>query len=311
MGLTRIEGGVFNGCTSLTEIAIPPRVTSIGGGARRNEGSWGGVGAFNDCTSLETIIFMSARPPVSHTSGVGHSCGDRLSFTVPAACRQGSCNCALRNSFNNAPIKTVYVPIGSFTAYGTTNVIGGNATYEIIEKEMKTGHNITVDGGGGSGTHFPGEVIQLTATPGPGQIFTGWFEGDNRISVEIEHTFVVPDRNVTLEARYTVARYTFDVTAGTGGTVSGGGGTFNHGETVTLRATPSTGYTFAGWFAENGTSVLSFEAVHTVTATSNRILEARFTPIRYEFSITRTNGGRASGGVVKFLAKLPSVFDPR
>ena len=36
------------------------------------------------------------------------------------------------------------------------------------------------------------------------------------------------------------------VTAGTGGTVSGGG-TYNYGATATLKATPSAGYHFVKW----------------------------------------------------------------
>lgn len=59
------------------------------------------------------------------------------------------------------------------------------------------------------------------------------------------------------------------VTAGTGGTASGGG-TYNYGETATLKATPSAGYYFVKWSDGNT------NASRTVTVTGNATYTATF-----------------------------------
>ena len=68
--------------------------------------------------------------------------------------------------------------------------------------------------------------------------------------------------------------HTITATAGTGGTVSGGG-TYNSNETVTLTAKPNTNYTFDGWY-ENGKKISNARATYTFKVTENRTLEARF-----------------------------------
>jgi len=92
-------------------------------------------------------------------------------------------------------------------------------------------------------------------------------------------------------------QHTVTVTAGHGGTASGGG-SFQSGQAVTVTATPNQGWTFDGWF-ENGARV-GTERVFSFNAASNRNLEARFfeTPVTQIFIITVTSGqgGTASGG---------------
>ncbi|MCL2679847.1 MAG: hypothetical protein FWF18_06205, partial [Dehalococcoidia bacterium] len=67
--------------------------------------------------------------------------------------------------------------------------------------------------------------------------------------------------------------YTIVATAGAGGTVTGSG-TFNQGATVTLQATPNTGFKFDGWY--QGNTSVSTNATLTFNATADRTLEARF-----------------------------------
>ena len=63
-------------------------------------------------------------------------------------------------------------------------------------------------------------------------------------------------------------------TSATAGSVSGGG-TFNSGVSVSVKATANAGYAFSKW-TENGAEV-STEATYTFPATSNRALSATFT----------------------------------
>ena len=67
--------------------------------------------------------------------------------------------------------------------------------------------------------------------------------------------------------------YTVAVTAGEGGHATGGG-TFAPCETVTLTATNTFGYTFAGW--EEDGAIVSTDATYTFRASGNRNIIARF-----------------------------------
>ncbi len=55
----------------------------------------------------------------------------------------------------------------------------------------------------GGGSYKAGDEIKLSVTPTPGFIFTNWTEGTNIISTNMDFTYTVPSRNVTLSANFT------------------------------------------------------------------------------------------------------------
>lgn len=82
-----------------------------------------------------------------------------------------------------------------------------------------------------------------------------------------------------------------------GGGVASGGGTVSEGQSVTVTATPSSGYEFAEW-QENGQTV-SIDAEYTFTANENRVLIAMFAvmaPKEYDYTgepiLVTLNAGR-------------------
>ena len=99
------------------------------------------------------------------------------------------------------------------------------------------------------------------------QTFKGWSTSANG-SVNVSTTTKVTG-NVTYYAIWQINSYTLTVTAGTGGTVSGGG-TYNYGATAILKATPSAGYHFVKWSDGNT------NASRTVTVTGNATYIATF-----------------------------------
>ena len=67
--------------------------------------------------------------------------------------------------------------------------------------------------------------------------------------------YVAPPSNTTnTTTTPTVTQYTLTVTAGTGGSVSTAGGTYNDGTSISITATPNEGYGFIGWNGSNSTS---------------------------------------------------------
>lgn len=108
-------------------------------------------------------------------------------------------------------------------------------------------------------------------------------------------TDYVTGENLTVKEP--TATYTISLTASSGGSVSGGG-TYEEGTSVTVKATASSGYRFSRW-TEGGATVSS-NASYTFTVTQNRTLTAVFSKILPSYRITVTaspaNGGTVSGG---------------
>jgi len=151
--------------------------------------------------------------------------------------------------------------------------------------------------GGGTFTH--GQSCTVSATAASGFTFINWTENGSYVSSDATFTFTVTaSRN--LVANFTsnpLPNYSITVAAkpANGGTVIGGG-TYQQGQTCTVRATPATGFTFDSW-KENDV-VVSTETNYTFTVTSNRNLVAQFNEIPYVVSATvnPTEGGVAIGG---------------
>lgn len=113
-----------------------------------------------------------------------------------------------------------------------------------------------------------GSDVTITANPNPGYRFDGWYENNQKVSNDktFKVTGVKGDRTFT--AMFNPNTYTVDaqISPASSGTVSGGG-QYSQGSTVTLKATPNNGYSFAGWFL-NGTEY-SRDAQITINNISN------------------------------------------
>lgn len=94
-------------------------------------------------------------------------------------------------------------------------------------------------------------------------------------------------KNIRLYVLYTIPEYTISVSAGTGGTVSGGG-TFEQGKTVTIKATPNSGYRFVKWSDGNT------NASRTVTVSGNATYTAVFEKLTYAITASAGAGGTIS-----------------
>ncbi|MCI9506641.1 MAG: hypothetical protein HFF62_08605, partial [Oscillospiraceae bacterium] len=150
----------------------------------------------------------------------------------------------------------------------------------------------------GSGTYEENASVTVTATPESGYHFVEWTEDGSAVSTEESYTFTVTgDRTLTAVFEKDEdptppepVQFTVTVEAGPGGTVSGGG-TYEENATVTVTATPESGYHFVRW-TENGGKV-SGEIRYTFTVTSDRTLTAVF---ERNSSSGGGSGGSSGGG---------------
>jgi len=140
------------------------------------------------------------------------------------------------------------VTITAFTAVGAGGTVAGGGTVNLNT-------NVTV-----------------VALPAQGWQFTGWYEGEARVSTNASWTFVATT-NRTLEARFSQTEVIVTTTFTGSGTVTGGGA-FNYGTVITLTATPAAGWAFDAWL-ENGVRV-SEDETWSVRVTADRVFVAQF-----------------------------------
>ena len=117
----------------------------------------------------------------------------------------------------------------------------------------------------GDGTYAHGAVATLTATAETGYYFTGWSDG---ISTNPRSVTVLSDTSFT--ALFEAYNYTVTVVSSDDlkGNVSGGG-TYPYGTSITISATPLTGYHLTGWNDGDENEIRSVTVTGDVTYYAN------------------------------------------
>jgi phosphodiesterase/alkaline phosphatase D-like protein len=148
-------------------------------------------------------------------------------------------------------------------------------------------HQLTMAAGTGSGATTPsvgahsyadGAVVDITATPAVGYIFSNWTGG---VTGTTNPTTVTMDGDKTVTANFTAQNYdlTMAVSPAGGGTTSPAVGTASHGANavVNITATPASGYMFTGW---SGTGIADPTAASTtVTVNAVKTVTANFSTV--------------------------------
>ncbi|MDP2949552.1 MAG: MBG domain-containing protein [Chloroflexota bacterium] len=150
-------------------------------------------------------------------------------------------------------------------------------TFTIVALQYTISLSVRPSEGGtvsGDGTYEEGTSVTVVATANTGYSFVNWTEGETAVSTDASYTFTA-EADRTLVANFVLKQYTVSVSAApaAGGTVTGGG-TFNHGASVTVVATANTGYSFVNW--TEGETAVSTDASYTFTAEADRTLVANF-----------------------------------
>ena len=162
-------------------------------------------------------------------------------------------------------------PNYSFTASTSRDLVANfiEKTYELTVNISGQG---SVDKQPDKALYMPGEVVNLTAIPETGWRFLNW---SGSLTGNTSPASITMNNDKTVSANFAINQYVVVVSPNpqNGGVVSGGG-TYPHGETVTLNATPNEGYEFLNW--TDGGVVVSTEAEYLFNATADRLLTANF-----------------------------------
>lgn len=161
----------------------------------------------------------------------------------------------------------------------TTTKVTANVTYYAVWTINSYIWTFDANGGTGDTTKTLNYNATLSTLPTASRAstaannytFAGWFDTDASTGGTQLTTSTKCTGNKTWYARWTAStrQYKLTVTAGTGGTVSGGG-TYNYNASATLKATANSGYHFVKW-SDGNTS-----ATRTVTVTKDATYTATF-----------------------------------
>ena len=161
----------------------------------------------------------------------------------------------------------------------TTTKVTANVTYYAVWTINSYTWTFDANGGTGDTTKTLNYNATLSTLPTASRAstaannytFAGWFDTDASTGGTQLTTSTKCTSNKTWYARWTAStrQYKLTVTAGTGGTVSGGG-TYNYNASATLKATANSSYHFVKW-SDGNTS-----ATRTVTVTKDATYTATF-----------------------------------
>ncbi|MFV0331958.1 MAG: InlB B-repeat-containing protein [Dysgonomonas sp.] len=181
------------------------------------------------------------------------------------------------------------------TSLAYTFVLKKDITLEARFSANKFNVIVNAQEGGsatGGGSYNYGTNITLQATVNAGYTFAGWYLNNSKISDALSYTLTVT-QSATYEARFTINRFNVIVNAGTGGSVSGAG-TYNYNANVTVNASPSTHYTFDGWY--EGSTKVSTSLAYTFKCLREVKLDAKFIINKYKITTAGVNGVQTGAG---------------
>ena len=163
--------------------------------------------------------------------------------------------------------------------------------------------------------YLVGEVVSISAIPYKNYILDHWLLdgtniGSNNPIEILMHT------NHTLHAVFTLLTYNLSISTTIGGTTNPAPGTYTYtnGTMVSVTAIPEANYIFDHWELD-GTPVGSTNPIEVIM-TANHTLEAFFTQITYQLTISTTTGGTTNptpgahiyvNGTVVSVTAIPDI----
>ncbi len=184
-------------------------------------------------------------------------------------------------SWTNNGVVVSNSPSYLVTMVGNVSLVANFAPV-VAGKFALTLSSLPVAGGvtTGSGLFNAGSSVTATATPNANYTFINWTNGGVIVSTSSNYQFILVG-NTTLVANFKlILSSQFSVTLSSnpaaGGTTAGSGA-YNANASVTVTATPNSGYTFTNW--TNGGVIASTSASYTFTLNANITLVANFAPI--------------------------------
>lgn len=261
-GVTKIGTWAFRGLSKVTSVVLPPSVERIG------------ENAFNSCWGLRNIFIPTSMREIGYHS---FDMTSKLNVYYAGTEQQWKDIMVISGAFKETP--NIYY----------------NKVY-VSPISLKGG---SVSGAGG---YSVGDTATVIATPAKGYMFEGWYKNGNKISSNANYTFTVNSavvlKAIFVEGVSTDCSVTLIASPQQYGSVSGG---FNYakGTTITVKATPKSGYVFDGWYKDG--IRISNNPSYSFTVNEDVVLTAKFkepVPVLFQVYLESVpaEGGSVIGG---------------
>lgn len=233
-----------------------------------------------------------------------------------------SCSISNYNPDKYNQWQTVTLSYGSFSAVDNKNP--RTTTIQVYVERTDFDLTVKLESGikgsvTGTGTYTSGVNVSVGATTIPasgGYTFDGWHDGTSIVSTNLTYTFKMPTKNLTLTAMFTPISYKLDVKSEytSMGTVTA---TVNsktvttapYTSSVTVKATPKTGFSFQGWY--DGTELVSSSATYTFEMPAHDVsLMAKFNSKQYTVTFDSNGGSACSSIKVTYLGTYGTLPTP-
>ena len=212
-----------------------------------------------DGTTSVTATYNSAMPAITIPTRNGYTFDGYFKNSDGTGTQYYNANGTSKTNWNIAENTTLYAKWTATNYTITYNTNGGNS---IAQK------NYTIETA----------TFDLPTPTRTGYTFAGWYDNENPTGNKVTQVAKGSTGNKTFYAAWTINQYTLTYSAGEGGTVSGNhasGFTLDYNTSVTLTATPATGYSFTKWV--DGSTELSTNTTYTFNITANKNIQAVFT----------------------------------
>ena len=144
--------------------------------------------------------------------------------------------------------------------------------WKINSYKVTLSSNISGGTLNGGGLHEYNSKVTILATTNVGYVWLGWFEGETKLTDDVQYVFTMKDADRQFTAKW--SKITLENNISAAGSVEVQNAS-KVGENVTVKATTNIGYTFIGWF--EGEVKLSDEQEYTFKATAqNKTLTAKW-----------------------------------
>jgi hypothetical protein len=227
-------------------------------------------------TTIPQVTLASNPVAGGTTSGAG-TFAQGSAVTVTATPNTGF---TFTNWTNNGVVASIS-PSYQFTMAGNISLVANFAP--IVPGKFALILSSTPAVGGktvGSGSYNAGASVTAIATPNTGYTFVNWTNGAVIVSTSSSYQFILVG-NTTLVANFSLiqgSQYSVTLSSqpAAGGTTSGSGA-YNKGSSVTVMATPNSGYSFTNW--TNQGVIASTSATYTFPLNANTTLVANFSKL--------------------------------
>ena len=265
--------------------------------------SWSGsCGVFNKSTN--PIIFQAIKDCSINVSfekkvyGITTSAGDGGTISENQKVKHGESVSIIATPNTDYQIASWSGTCGTYTKSTNPVSITASKDCSISVAFEKVSYTITTTAGiGGTITGNQsvkhGESVSITATPSTGYQIASWSGTCGTYTKSTNPVSITASKSCSISVAFEKVAYTITTTAGTGGTITGNQ-SVKHGESVSITATPSTGYQVQSWGGTCGTYTKSTNPI-SITATKDCSISVAFEKVSYTITTNAGTGGSITG----------------